>query len=734
MPGTPASKEAELHRLGILLVHGIGTQPQRETLVRWGDALVELIAGATKAPEREAAAGGAAEAKAGEEDAPKAATEEVPNATPAARPPLTVTLDRARPGSGTAEDAAEVALALETADGRQERWLLTECWWADVFPPPTYGELVSWSVRAVPWSIALHVAQRYWQCSEDGGMRRAWAAVRATGQLLVALALSPLVVVLLSVALLLGLLPIPQLRSFILAAQSTLTATVGDSLAFVESPVRAALIHSRLRDGLAGLRARCERMIVVAHSQGAAVVHEALGGRNPSDGGGEVRLAAATPVPETLVTFGAGIGKLVALREAPSVVREIGRNPVAAALRWLLFTAGMAGFVFLSVRTGALGLRELLWSALLALVVLIALVALWFALDGPLARLRASTRIKIAVSLVVAVLAIVWLVAKRSDLDPWPLLGSWFAVLGLYASIWTIFEPRVKKILTSRVCRPPGVRRWVDLYASHDPVSNGALGVRDVQTVESVPVWNEGSLLGDHTSYWANRDEFVLRVVRECAATASSSWAHLLPPPPTPAAGEPTSSERRVGYLRRARMLGRLGWFAVFVLIWSRWSHLVPQPFELPAWIPAWAPAAFRFLLLAGAVALAAAATSALLRRLWLRWVRSEQDAYLASRPLRGWTWGHPLTAMVILLGLLAVALQALVEALIGGGLFWTALGGAPSAPRQLSGSTLLLLGFLALMLLPSYAMLFGALLKTWEHVARRPRARAAPAGTAPTP
>lgn len=720
MPGPPASEDAEHHRLGILLVHGIGTQPQRETLVRWGDALVELIAEATGTPKQSQAEQAAAEGHAAQ-------------AEPLA-PPLRVTLDRASPGSGTAEDAAEVAIVLETADGRQERWLLTECWWADVFPPPTYGELVSWSLRAVPWSIALHVAQRYWQCSEDRGTRRAWAAVRAAGQLLLALALSPLVVVLLGIALLLGLLPIAQLRSFILAAQSTLTATVGDSLAFVESPVRAALIHSRLRDSLARLQPRCDGMVVVAHSQGAAVVHEALGGRDRPGGGGEVRLPAASPAPDTLVTFGAGIGKLVALREAPSIVREMGKNPVAAALRWLLFAAGMAGFVYLSVRTGALGLGQLLWSALLALVVVvvvIALLAMPFALDGPLARLQRSTRVRIVASLLVAVLVLAWLVAKRSDLGP--LLWSWFAVLGLFASIATILGPHMKMILTTRVCRPPGVRRWVDLYASDDPVSNGALGVREAQAVESVPVWNEGSLLGDHTRYWANRDEFVLRVVRECAATARSSWAALLPPPPTPAAGEPTPSQRRVGYLRRSRMLVRLGWLAVFVLVWSRRPELVPQPFELPAWLPAWAPAAFRFLILAGIVALAAAATSALLRWPWLRWVRSEQDSYLASRPLRSWTWGHPLTAMTIVLALLAVALQVLVESLTGMGLFWMALGGALSSPRQLSGSSLLALGVLALMLLPSYAMLFGALLSTWECAARRFGARDAPAGAAPT-
>src|ERR1041384_6407854 len=37
----------EKFQLGVLLVHGIGTQPPRDTLVRWGDALLNVIRRAT---------------------------------------------------------------------------------------------------------------------------------------------------------------------------------------------------------------------------------------------------------------------------------------------------------------------------------------------------------------------------------------------------------------------------------------------------------------------------------------------------------------------------------------------------------------------------------------------------------------------------------------------------------------------------------------------------------------
>lgn len=35
------------HRLGVLLVHGIGSQPLGETLVQWGDVLTKTITRAT---------------------------------------------------------------------------------------------------------------------------------------------------------------------------------------------------------------------------------------------------------------------------------------------------------------------------------------------------------------------------------------------------------------------------------------------------------------------------------------------------------------------------------------------------------------------------------------------------------------------------------------------------------------------------------------------------------------
>src|SRR5687768_15014930 len=101
---------AKRFRLGVLLVHGIGTQPPSETLVRWGDVLLNTICRATKNQ-------------------------------------VKAMIERARPGN-SGDQPAEVEILIH-ADGKEERWLLAEGWWAGSFPAPSYRELVSWSVRAV---------------------------------------------------------------------------------------------------------------------------------------------------------------------------------------------------------------------------------------------------------------------------------------------------------------------------------------------------------------------------------------------------------------------------------------------------------------------------------------------------------------------------------------------------------------------------------------------------------
>ena len=78
----------------------------------------------------------------------------------------------------------------------------------------------------------------------------------------------------------LALLPIAALRTFASAVQRLLTATLGDSYVLVTSPVRTAAILSGLRRDLEWLAPQCDKIAIVAHSQGAALTLPAAAAGN----------------------------------------------------------------------------------------------------------------------------------------------------------------------------------------------------------------------------------------------------------------------------------------------------------------------------------------------------------------------------------------------------------------------------------------------------------------------
>ena len=202
----------EKFQLGVLLVHGIGTQRPRDTLVRWGDALLNVIGRATK---------------------------EGPGQT-------TPIVGHADAGDRSGENPAEVAVTIR-CDGRARR---NGCS-AKAGGRTAFRRLPirSWyrgaSARCPGRSRCISRNATGRRSPTASRTRKLWAGAKAVLKLLVAMALAPLFIALLALVLVLGLLPIPQLRSLILSAQTTLIGTVGDSLAFVESPIRAALIRDR---------------------------------------------------------------------------------------------------------------------------------------------------------------------------------------------------------------------------------------------------------------------------------------------------------------------------------------------------------------------------------------------------------------------------------------------------------------------------------------------------------
>ncbi len=584
----------EKHELGILLVHGIGTQPAGETITRWGDVLVKAITHAT-----------------GEK--------------------VAATVERAGKGlDGSDGDRIEALVRLEH-DGEVEHWLVSEGWWAESFLAPTYGELVSWSLRALPWALTTHIAQRFW-LAKSGHTNKAVAVALALIKLVVGLLLAPFAILGLAVVLVVGLLPITSVRVALLKVQSKLSATVGDSLVFVESPVRAALIKTRILAGLEGLQRRCERTIIVAHSQGAAAAVECLGGIVGLD-------EPPFTQPDTLITFGAGTNPLSTLRRSEGLPKALGFDPVRLATLASLGITVFSSWLALDISSGAFAITKILIAALLWLLLLGFCVTVGYGgiklakrLEPTKPRLASRTRgaaVSVSVFAWAAGMFGLYLLGDSERIPAGPVVFLLISMTILGASIQTILSNRWKLILTT-VRYPPGLGRWIDIYTMVDPVPCGPTLTSDHRKVESVEVWNEGSVISDHVTYWSNVDEFVLRVLRACAKTAASAWFAKLP------ADAPMVDARarwRVSWLQIARS-------ALLTISAGLAIVLFPRSYQitcdLAKFIPGWIAnrlswTALERVTLLGLIAAAAWLAYVLVHAVWHWWVRKEQMAVLAQ-------------------------------------------------------------------------------------------------------
>ncbi len=127
-----------------------------------------------------------------------------------------------------------------------------------------------------------------------------------------------------------ALLPVPRIDQAVRCVVVKLSAVLGDSYVLAHCPVELAAMRSRVARDLSWLQERCDKVAVVAHSQGAAIAHQVLreGGYRP----GSLR---------AFITLGQGISKLHFLQKM-----DWDRNVRRAAWRsrWLVAIGlGMAG-------------------------------------------------------------------------------------------------------------------------------------------------------------------------------------------------------------------------------------------------------------------------------------------------------------------------------------------------------------------------------------------------------
>jgi len=241
-------------------------------------------------------------------------------------------------GQQSRVEYAQETCWLTLDDGRiTRRWLLVEAHWDDVVAPPTYRQLLRWMVLVVPWilhSDALlwssrrprrRPRRRWWAAAfyytYVWGAKLMWAFIRGMA-FLISGVVAQLV---LTVVGLIGL--VPALRGPARWLQRLLIGSVGDSFAYLYDEATWGRIERRLVDTVESIRPRAQRVAVVTHSQGTAVMHRALGAGLRPDW------------IATWISLGSGLQKLIGLREVTTRV----------LVGWAILRALSLGFFLASI-------------------------------------------------------------------------------------------------------------------------------------------------------------------------------------------------------------------------------------------------------------------------------------------------------------------------------------------------------------------------------------------------
>ena len=530
---------------GVLFVHGIGAQPRGDTLTHFAEPIVAAIEWwfhgvtdrwvASVTPdaarswlrvcqptlERQTNADGLREAahafcrrieyEGSTRIIGEALGDQVASSVVLGDVRLSEAIIKPRAGDLDAPPHARLDVSSLRIDGTAKRAtiLLAESWWAGTFISPTFAQLVTWGLRIIPLTLGTHfgaqLRRALSQCfgDEATGWRRVARILRATAAFLyflLAVLVSPLVLALLVIMFILALPPIAPLRAWLLRAQQVLAGTVGDCFVLAESPMRRAAIVAQTKHDLQWLARRCHSVLIVAHSQGAAVTHLVLRESRPHE------------VVE-IVTFGSGLQKLEMLMQEATI----------RATKWGWIALGGLFLFGLSVQQ----LVQFQFQY----------PAAWYEwVSGP----QTDAIIGMIVRLIIGLLLMV--VGFMALIQGVPLI---------HVEFW---EEQIRRL---------GVK-WRDYYGSADPVPNGPLfgegevtGQPDPQ-FSSSEIVNYSSLISDHTSYWSNREQFVMPLALRIARLGGIELGNLLP-----------DDARALDVAQRARIL------RVRCLVAVRWTILI---------------------------------------------------------------------------------------------------------------------------------------------------------------
>lgn len=422
------------------------------------------------------------------------------------------------------------------------RILLAESWWAASFEAPRYCDVARWGIQLLPWCVLAVLCDRsrailfqHRLADQDGtpptSQRWRLAISQALELYLTAILCGLLLPVTAILQLVLLVILVLGPTSLGAKLQKWLSELFGDAYSLLQNEESLGRMTEKVRADLRWIAARCDTVLVVAHSQGSALAHEAL------------RLEALEGRALTqyrLVTYGAAVGRFIAMR---ALVQSSPR-------------AIVAGFSYLIV-TGILNL------ALIAIMLAEALA--W---EGeqhvPLAT-------DVATMYLIYVLFALVMPAATAFLMP--------------VSLRRLVN-RFKEQLSISSDAPVD---WTDIYASADPVPNGPLLEPEADgkaskshpnLSESIGVRNRLNTLLDHTAYWKNLDEFVTRLMT-LVAPRTGALRTYVEPDETMVRSARAGRASRLRWLSGIRSIAMLWAIAVCVTVASEAS---PRSTTLWSW------------------------------------------------------------------------------------------------------------------------------------------------------
>jgi hypothetical protein len=483
-PGTPVPE------LGLLLVHGIGRQRAGEAVQEVANALLEWFAARG---ERQGLRARIADARLKDGQDPARATIEI-------------------------RDAGDAPVG---------RLTLVESFWAEEFDPPGFLAVLRWMLGPGAWLLFRHV------CTVPRRLFRRSLGIRPAGMvttlasLVIGMAAIFLVVlpfqlfgVLLAAF---WIIPFAPFREALAGAFLGIAERLGDSFVFARDPVVRRAIADRVARDLDRLDA--ERVVVVAHSQGAAVTLDML----------EQHVD-----PPPLVTYGAGIRKL---QELAGGTTDATPTPALFYALWVLAGLALAALVGVGLNLQQVAAGNLApdpWAGMSFLV--LAVLAIAGGSAGVIAGQRDDE--------------------VDESLRP--------RIAGLLAR-----QPHWLDLFATDDFVPAGPLVAVAGYTEH----SGIWTAPETGSLQCRQVVNQRDPLKDHVVYWANPAGFIDPVLAWIGRVHGIGWLSV-PPPATGWLARP----RRMG-LRRLITVGLL---ILVVALWWRarpeWRALVPGADELAAW------------------------------------------------------------------------------------------------------------------------------------------------------